>query len=80
MEDNELNLNEMEEVSGGKGGYKRKLNPTKYCDVYHIQPGDNLTRIAKRYNTTVEHLLKLNPTITNKNDITAGYYLYVPKT
>ena len=27
---------------------------------------------------TVNYLLSINPTITNKNDITAGFYIYVP--
>ena len=79
MDNIELNLNEMEEFTGGKGGSKRELHPTKYYDVHQIKEGENLTRIAKQYNTTVNALLKANPTITNKNDITAGYWIYVPK-
>ncbi len=79
MENMELNLNEMENVVGGKGGSKTQLKPTAKYDVYRIQRGDTLTRIAYRYKTTVDNLVKINPTITNKNDITAGYYMYVPK-
>ena len=80
MENTELNLNEMEEVAGGKGGSKKELHPTKYYNVHHIVAGENLTRIAKKYGTTVNALLKANPTITDKNDITEGYWIYVPKT
>ena len=79
MENMELNLNEMEEIVGGKGGSKTPLKPTAQYDVYRIQSGDTLTRIAYRYNTTVDFLVKINPTITNANDITAGYYMFVPK-
>jgi LysM repeat protein len=28
--------------------------------VYFIQPGDNLWKIAKRFNTTIEELVKAN--------------------
>ena len=80
IDNTELNLNELEEAAGGKGGSKRELHPTKYCDVHQIVEGENLTRIAKKYGTTVNALLKANPTITDKNDITAGYWIYVPRT
>ena len=78
MENKELNLNEMEEVNGGFGGSPNPLPPKKGLEVYKIKGGDNLTRIASRYGTTVNYLLSINPTITNKNDITAGFYMYVP--
>ena len=79
MENKEMNLNELEVVTGGKGGSKTELHATKYYDVYRIQPGENLTRIARNFNTTVSELVRINKTITDKNDITAGYYIYVPK-
>ena len=75
---NELNLNEMEEVVGGRGGSPTKLPKKKGFAVYRIQSGDCLSRIARRYGTTAEYLKAINPTITNINDITAGYYIYVP--
>ena len=75
----ELNLNEMEQVVGGSGGSKTPLSPTKEFDVHQIVSGETLTRIASRYNTTVQYLVDINPTITNKNDITAGRWMYVPK-
>ncbi len=37
------------------------------AQYYTVVAGDNLTRIANRYNTTVNNLLKLNPNIKNKN-------------
>ena len=79
MSNTELNMNEMEAVTGGKGGSPTPLSPTAQFDVYRIESGATLTRIANRFNTTVNYLMAINPTITNKNDITAGYYMYVPK-
>lgn len=46
--------------------------------AYTIQSGDNLSKIAKQYDTTVNKLLELNPNITNKNLIYAGDTLNVP--
>ena len=45
---------------GGKGGTRR------------IKKGDTLSAIARRNNTTVAALMKLNPKIENKNEIRAG--------
>lgn len=45
---------------------------------YVIKPGDNLTKIAKRYGTTVKDLVQINK-IKNKNKIYAGESLRVPK-
>ena len=75
----ELNINELEGILGGKGGSKTKLPPKGGCIVYQIQSGDKLGVIARRYNTTVEAIQAANPgLIPNKNDITAGYYIYIP--
>ena len=68
----------MEEVNGGFGGSKTPLPPKSGLAVHKIVSGETLTRIAGRYGTTVNYLLSINPTITNKNDITAGFYIYVP--
>ena len=40
--------------------------------VYTIKYGDNLTHIAKKYNTNIETILKLNPGISDKNLIYTG--------
>jgi LysM repeat protein len=45
--------------------------------VYVVQPGDNLRRIAARFNTTVSALAQLNG-ITNINYIQVGQRLNVP--
>ena len=51
--------------------------PSYATTTYKIKPGDNLTKIAKEFNTTVEELVKLNG-IANPNLIIAGADLTVP--
>ena len=79
MNSSELNLNEMEEVVGGKGGSPTPLPHKPGLAVYQIQKGDKLGTIARRFHTSVDFLMEVNITITNRNDITAGYYMYVPE-
>ena len=86
-ENNELNLNELEQASGGveanqekAGGSPTKLPPLAGYKNYQIQSGDTMTRIAYNHNTTVNALMDVNKKwIKNKNLIRAGYYMYVPK-
>ncbi len=40
--------------------------------TYKIVEGDTLSKIAEKFGTTVDELLKLNPKITNPNEIKAG--------
>ena len=80
MENKELNLNEMEDVVGGTGGYSRRPKEKAGFALYQIQRGDNLTRIGRVYGVTADYLKSINPSITNINDITAGYWIYVPAT
>lgn len=46
--------------------------------TYTIQKGDTLSGIAKKYNTSVDTLMGLNPYITNANKIYAGKTLNLP--
>ena len=69
----ELNLNEMTEASGGKGGPPNPLPAQSGLKVYKIKSGDRLGRIASAHKTTVDFLMSVNPPIKNKNDITAGF-------
>ncbi len=69
----ELNVDELGEVAGG---YKRPPEKEGFF-IYKIVRGDNLTKIAKRFDTTVRDLLIWNPKIKNKNLIYAGDYLYI---
>lgn len=48
--------------------------------VYIVQPGDTLSRIARRFNTTVAELQRLNPQIANINEIFVGQRITVPDT
>ena len=80
MDNMELNLNEMEEVVGGKneGGYLRKPAARAGRKIYKIVSGDTLIKIANRNNTTVDKLMAINPELKNTNYIVAGCYIYVP--
>ena len=78
-EKKELNLNEMDAVAGGAGGSAHMLPDKQGFEVYKIQKGDTLGKIARRYGTTANELQKINSgTIHNVNSITTGYYIYVP--
>ncbi|MBR0267758.1 MAG: LysM peptidoglycan-binding domain-containing protein [Clostridia bacterium] len=79
MEINEVNVNELEKAVGGRGGYRYPPEWIEGLEIYQIKRGDNLTKIARKYHTTWMHLQELNAdVIPNKNDITDGYYIYVP--
>lgn len=45
--------------------------------VYVVKRGDTLSKIAKRYNTTVTRILALNPSIKNRNRINVGKMLII---
>lgn len=47
--------------------------------TYNVVAGDNLTKIAKRYNTTVEELARKN-NISNPNKIFIGQKLTIEET
>ena len=81
MENNmELNLNEMEEVVGGKneGGFLKKPAACTGRKIYRIVHGDTLIKIAHRHNTTVDKLMAINPELKSRNFIVSGCYIYVP--
>ena len=54
-----------------------KPAPSKVID-YKVLAGDNLTRIAKMYNTTIEEIVSMNPSITNPNLIRTNTVIKVP--
>ena len=80
MENTELNLEELEEVTGGKsaGGYSKKPKAKAGCKIYKVVSGDTLTKIAHRNGTTVERIMRVNSELENPNFIVAGCYIYVP--
>lgn len=49
-------------------------------NFYTVQKGDNLTKIAKAYNTTVDELVKQNKNITNPDLIFVGQKLSLGQT
>ncbi|HHY89481.1 MAG TPA: LysM peptidoglycan-binding domain-containing protein [Chloroflexi bacterium] len=46
--------------------------------TYIVQPGDTLSRIARRFSVTVEAIQKANPSITNPNRIYSGQRIVLP--
>ena len=75
----ELTLDQMDKVSGGTGGSRNPLPEKAGCIVYRIKKGDKLGVVARNHNTTCEAIKAVNSTIKNVNDITAGYYIYIPQ-
>ena len=76
----ELTEEELAMADGGVyGGSKNPLPPKAGYIVYRIGSGENLTGIAKRHRTTVQKIMAANPTITDKNKIAAGFYIYIPQ-
>jgi GH24 family phage-related lysozyme (muramidase) len=52
--------------------------PKPTTQNYTVRSGENLTRIAKRFGTTVSTLVKLNPAIKNPNLIYNGQVIKIP--
>lgn len=52
--------------------------PGGATDIYVVQRGDTLRKIATRYETSVDELLRLNPNIKNRNLIYVGQKIVVP--
>jgi LysM repeat protein len=48
-------------------------------ESYTVKPGDTLYKIAQRYNTTVEQLIKANSQIENPAQISVGQVICIPK-
>ncbi len=46
--------------------------------IYHIQEGDTLGKISKKFKTNINRLLEINPQIENKNVIYAGKSINIP--
>ncbi len=61
-------------------GWELKIPTVKPAKIieYTVLAGDNLTRISKMYNTTIEEIVSLNPSITNPNLIRTGAVIKVP--
>ena len=76
----ELNLEEMEKVTGGgnEGGYEKKPRAKAGCSIYRICHGDTLDKIASRNGTSKIRILSVNPEIRDPKRIVEGHYIYIP--
>ncbi len=54
------------------------VEPLPAVTVYVVQKGDTLFKIAKRFGTTVEAILKANPEITDPDVIFPGQKILIP--
>jgi len=52
--------------------------PPANGQLYYAQSGDTLRKIAAKFNTSVEAILKVNPQITNPNLIYVGQAISIP--
>ena len=76
---NELNLEEMTDVAGGKcGGYSKKPGAKQGCKIHRVVHGETLSKIATHYGTTVKKIMSVNPELTDAGFIVTGCYIYVP--
>lgn len=76
------NGNERKQKLGNRYQNVQDIVNNKVCvtssDVYYkVVKGDNLTKIAKKYNTTINKIMGLNPSIENANKIYAGQTIRV---
>ena len=77
----ELNVNEMEAVNGGAraGGVKDKPEEKNGYIIHKITDTDTLWALSRHYGTTIDAIMKANPSIEDKRLIRTGYYIYIPK-
>ena len=82
MENKELNVNELEVVSGGvvpAGGMKNKPAPKAGYIIHKITDTDTVWGLSRKYHVTMDEIVVANPSIVDKRLIRTGYYLYIPK-
>ena len=76
------NGNERKQKLGNRYQNVQDIVNNKVCVTsspvyYKVVKGDNLTKIAKKYNTTINKIMGLNPSIENGNKIYAGQTIRV---
>ncbi len=78
-ENNELNLEQMEEVSGGKRHFKPEKDRGGNWVQHRVVPGDTLIRLAKTYGVkNWRTIIDWNPHIDRTtNIIVDGEYLWI---
>lgn len=57
---------------------KQETTTTTTVGTYKVVAGDTMSKIAKKYNTSLANLSKLNPQITNINKIDVGQIINIP--
>ena len=77
----ELNLVEMEEVSGGvvAGGLRYKPAAKAGYILHKITARDTVWGLARRYHCSMDAILRANPSIRDKRLIRTNYWLYIPR-
>lgn len=72
---NQLNIRIIEEVEENED--RENVNPYSMT-IYFVKEGDTLWKIAKKYKSTVDDIVKLNE-IENPDKISEGMQLFIPK-
>jgi LysM repeat protein len=54
------------------------VKPGPTAQVYVVKQGDTMSKIAKRFEVTVEEIMAVNPAITNPNKIALGQEIVIP--
>ena len=80
MTEMEMNLNEMEQISGGviAGGVKNKPAAKAGYIIHQITATDTVWALSRHYGCTMDDIVKANPSIQDKRLIRTGYWLYIP--
>lgn len=72
---NQINMNVIEEVNMGD----ENCNENPYSmTIYFVKPGDTLWKIAKKYKSTIDDIVRLNE-IDDPTKIDIGMQLFIPK-
>ena len=80
MENNELNLNQMESVTGGKRHFEKEADKPGWIQ-HQVSATDTLIRIANKYGISDwRKIIDWNPHIDRKtNMIRTGEWLWIKK-
>jgi nucleoid-associated protein YgaU len=79
--DNWIQLYEqqMEQWQRWENGQLPDLSSSGDDRYYTVQPGDTLSAIALRFDTTVDELMRLNPQIADPDLIVSGEVIQLPR-
>jgi len=76
----ELDLNEMEQVSGGNSyGTEGRLPYKKGCMVYCVREGDKILNLIRIYRIDKDRFMKENPGMRINDTLIPGSYIYIPE-